>query len=164
MYFQHFQIDLKNFLSLRNNFFSKKIIHDDGYIWYLGFDVAGKALQKLQNEANTRPLQKLTCLSVFKLLTRYLSSEHSKHILRASRSPIFDWTLSFFEKQIFVLSTTPNEHFGKEILTKLGFEGSKKLKKIIFFNLFKMLLGSIYMSTIRSLGALRYLKHDLLSL
>ena len=91
------------------------------------------SFEKLQNEANTRPFQKLTCLSVFKLLTRYLSSEHSKHILRASRSPIFDSTLSFFEKQIFVLSTTPNEHFGKEILTKIGFGGSKKLKKIIFF-------------------------------
>ena len=90
------------------------------------------SFEKLQNEANTRPFQKLTCLSVFKLLTRYLSSEHSKHILRASRSPIFDSTLSFFEKQIFVLSTTPNEHFGKEILTKIGFEGSKKLK-IFFF-------------------------------
>ena len=124
------------------------------------FDVAAKALQKLQNEANTRPFQKLTCLSVFKLLTRYLSSEHSKHILKASRSPIFDSTLSFFENKIFVLSTSPNEHFGKEILTKISFGGSKKL----FFSICSKCFWVQYMPIIRSLGAPRYPKHDFLSL
>ena len=85
-----------------------------------------------ENEANMSPLRKRTCLSVFELLLKYLSSEHSKHILKASRSPIFDTTLSSFENKIFVLSTSPNEHFGKEILTKISF-GGQKIEKNIFF-------------------------------
>ena len=55
-----------------------------------------------ENEANTSPLQKLTCLSVFELLLRYLSSEHSKHIQKNLWLRIFHSLHKVFEKIIFV--------------------------------------------------------------
>ena len=90
-----------------------------------------------ENEANMSPLQKWTCLSVFELLLRFLSSEHSKHILKNLWLRIFHSLHEFFEKMIFVPQYSHRWAFCKQILNKIGFGASKKLKKMNFFRFFK---------------------------
>ena len=90
-----------------------------------------------ENEANTRPLQKWTCLWVFELLLRFLSSEHSKHIQKNLWLRIFHSLHEFFEKNIFVPQYSQKWAFCKQILTKISFGASKKLKKTDFFRFFK---------------------------
>ena len=78
-----------------------------------------------KNEAKMSPLQKWTCLSVFELLLRFLSSEHSKHIQKNLWLRIFRSLHEFFEKVIFVPQYSHKWAFCKQILNKIGFGTSK---------------------------------------
>ena len=68
-----------------------------------------KQLWAAENEANMSPLQKLTCLSVFEVLLRFLSFEHSKHIQKNLWLRIFDLMHEFFKKIIF-FRFSKNDH------------------------------------------------------
>ena len=130
MIFYHYKVfwdNIKHFLKIES--FTLK-----SQFWTFS---SWNSFEKLQNEANTRPFQKLTCLSVFKLLTRYLSSEHSKHIQKNLWLRIFHSLHKMFEKIIFAPQYSRKWAFCKQILTKITFGASKNLKKIIFFRFSK---------------------------
>ena len=90
-----------------------------------------------ENEANTSPLQKLTCLSVFELLLRYLSSEHSKHIQKNLWLRFFHSLHKLFEKNDFCTSVFQQmsilySNFGKDLITKCSFAGVLRYKNYFF--------------------------------
>ena len=97
-----------------------------------------------KNEPKMGPLQKWTCLSVFELSLRFLSSEHSKHIQKNLWLRIFNLVHEFFEKIIFVPQYFHKWAFCKEILTKISFGAPKNFSSDFFFDFLKMILGSIY--------------------
>ena len=100
-----------------------------------------KHSERLWKKPFARLFQNLTAFSIFKLWSIPLGSESFKPILEASRSRIFDLKLWFSKKIIFLSPTT---HFIRNSLTKSASKLEKNSKKWIFFDFFKMDLGSIY--------------------